>query len=140
MMPAPMPLGPFLVDEGGRLAFRKGAAVEGSPPGFTFLWRNRCFGIELRTGRMFCVVPMGRIPSTSMGAGRREQALQALRALAACIPSDWKLSLLPDHRIQLRATIGMAWPATAAALLTPVYALLMHVAPVLDIMEEAGLG
>ncbi len=140
MIPTPMPLGPFLVDEAGRMAFRKDAAGDGAPPGFTFLWRNRCFGGELRTGRMFCVVPMGRIPSTSTGAGRREQALQALRTLTQCIPHDWKLTLLPDHRIQLRATIAMEWPATAAALLTPVFALLMHVAPVLDVMEEAGLG
>ena len=136
MIPAPMPLGPFLVEEGGRLTFRQ----PGSQPGFTFLWRNRCFAVRLLGEKLSCAVPVGRVPSSSAGGGRRDQAMELLRVLARNLPAGWRIALLPDHRVQLSATLAMDWPATAAALITPIYALLMRAAPVLDVIDEAGLS
>ncbi|MEJ0046639.1 MAG: hypothetical protein WDN04_11355 [Rhodospirillales bacterium] len=56
------------------------------------------------------------------------------------MPAGWHLRLLPDHRIQLETAQDLDWPVTAAALLTPIFELLRSAAPVLDLLEEAGLA
>jgi hypothetical protein len=131
-----MKLGPFLVTDGGKLSFRAPEAEAR----FSFVWRKRCFAIRLHDGRLDSAVPIGRVPSSSAGAERRATALPMLRALSQQFPARWRLSLLPDHRIQLEIAQDLAWPATAAALFTPLFGLVMQVAPVLDLMEEAGLA
>jgi hypothetical protein len=129
-------LGPFLVQENGQLALRQ----PGSEPGFTFMWRGRRFAVRIRQTGMSLSVPVGRLPSTSAGAGRREAATELLRALARHLPSGWGMRLLPDHRIQIDSDQVMDLPATIGGLLTPVVGLLLRVAPVLDLVDECGLA
>ena len=136
MIPTPMPLGPFLVTDGGRLSFR----APDTEARFTFTWHKRCFAIELQGGHLSCAVPVGRLPSTSTGAARRDAAMQLMRALGQHAPASWHLRLLPDHRVQLHTKQDLVWPMTAAALITPIFDLLMQVAPVLDVLDEAGLA
>jgi hypothetical protein len=136
MIASPMPLGPFLVEDGGRLAFRS----QETEPAFSFQWRNRWFQVRLAEKRLRFAVPVGRVPSTASGAGRREAGLALFRILPAALPQGWTLRLLPDHRVQLETEQPMAWPATVAALMTPVFALLMQAAPLLDLMDETGLA
>lgn len=136
MISVPTKLGPFLVDEAGRLSF----LAEGSKPSFTFLWRNRCFRVQLLGGRLAFSVPAGRVPSSAGGQGKREAALAVLRELPRALPKPWSLRLLPDHRLQLSIEQEMPWPATAAALITPVISLLLRCAPMLDLLDESGLG
>jgi hypothetical protein len=136
MIPTPLKLGPFLVDAGGRLGFHN----PDQPPAFSFLWRSRCVSVRLRADSMMFSVPVGRLPSTSAGGGKREAAMALLRALAHNLPAGWRLRLLPDHRIQVDTEHRMDLPTTIAALLTPVVGLLLRAAPLLDLMDENGLA
>jgi hypothetical protein len=136
MIPTHIPLGPFLVTDGGRLNFR----APDTEARFSFTWHKRCFAILLQGGILSCAVPVGRLPSTSSGAARRDAAMQLLRALGQNAPAGWHLRLLPDHRVQLHAQRDLVWPMTAAALITPIFGLLIQVAPVLDVLDEAGLA
>jgi hypothetical protein len=136
MIPDTMPLGPFMVGEGGHLAFRDPA----SEPAFSFLWHNRCFAIRLHAGHLACAVPAGRLPSSTGGTGRRETGVAFLRSLGRLLPEDWRMSLLPDHRIQLETNLPLEWPANIAALIAPIFHLVTHIAPVLDALDEAGLA
>lgn len=131
-----MKLGPFIVGNGGRLTLCDAEA----DPAFSFLWRSRCFAVRVLTDRLTCAVPVGRLPSSVAGAARRDAAVALLRALGRQLPAGWHLSLLPDHRIQLEAGWPMHWPTTAASLITPLFQLLMRAAPLLDILDEAGLA
>lgn len=136
MIASPMPLGPFLVEDGGKLTFRR----KDTAPAFSFQWRGRRFAVRLADQRLNFSVPVGRVPSTSGGAAKREAGLALLKALPAVLPEGWKMRLLPDHRVQLETEQTMEWPTTVAALLTPVIALVMGAAPVLDLLDEADLA
>jgi hypothetical protein len=136
MLASPLPLGPFLVEDGGRLTFRDNTTT----PAFSFQWRGRRFAVRLQGEHLHFAVTVGRVPST-MGAGpRRSGALALLAALRQTVPQGWAMRLLPDHRIQLETDQDLVWPATVAALLTPIIALLLCAAPVIDVMDENGLG
>jgi hypothetical protein len=50
------------------------------------------------------------------------------------------MRLLPDHRIQIETEQTLEWPATVAALMTPIIALVLCAAPVLDLIDENGLA
>jgi hypothetical protein len=89
---------------------------------------------------MLFSVPVGRLPSTSVGGGRRDAAIALLRALARNLPAGWRLGLLPDHRIQIDTEHRMDLPTTIGALLTPVVGLLLSAAPLLDLMDENELA
>jgi hypothetical protein len=133
MFVAPLPIGPFLIEADGRLSLR----VPLTSPGFSFTWRETNFTVKLDdAGQMKLRAIGGRIPSTSDGRGRREQALAILRALPSCLPAAVRLSLLPDHRIQVETDFLHGWPTTAASLITPLVGMLMRVAPVLDLLRE----
>jgi hypothetical protein len=136
MIASPMPLGPFLVGDLGRLDVRR----QDASPGFSFQWRDRRFLVRLAGQRLYFAVPAGRVPSTSAGGGRRAAGLELLRALPAALQPGWSLRLLPDHRIQLETEQPMDWPTTVGALMTPVIALVMDAAPVLDLLDEIGLA
>jgi hypothetical protein len=136
MIAVPIKLGPFLVAEGGRIASHD----PDQPPAFSFLWRGRCFSVRLQAGSISFGVPVGRLPSTSAGGGRREAALALVRALARNLPAGWRLRLLPDHRIQVDTEQRMDLPTTVGALLTPVVGLLLRAAPLLDLMDENELA
>jgi hypothetical protein len=136
MIPLSMPFGPFLITDGGRLSFR----APNTEARFTFSWRKRSFAIVLQGGHLGCAVPVGRLPSTSGGVARRDAAMRLLRALGQHTPAGWHLRLLPDHRVQLHTQQDLTWPNTAAALITPIFGLVMQTAPVIDLLEEAGLA
>jgi hypothetical protein len=130
-----MPIGPFLVAENGDLQLR----VPAPAPVFSFIWRKTCFTVRLSEGLITLRAPAGRIPSTADGPGRREKALAALRALPSCLPANIRLYLLPDHRVQLDMHKELGWPTSASALMAPIVGMLLELAPVLDLMAEAGL-
>jgi len=56
------------------------------------------------------------------------------------LPSGWALRLTPDHRIQIKATENMEWPAHATDLIVPLVRFLLRLAPYLDLMDESELG
>ncbi len=136
MIASPMPLGPFLVEDGGKLTFRR----KDTAPAFSFQWRGRWFAVRMADQLLAFSVPVGRVPSTSAGVAKREAGLALLRALPGGLPEGWRMRLLPDHRVQLETEQAMEWPSTVAALLTPVIALVMAAAPILDLLDEAGLA
>jgi hypothetical protein len=56
------------------------------------------------------------------------------------VPPGWAIRLLPDHRVCLETERALVWPATVAALLTPIIALLLCAAPIIDLVDENGLA
>jgi hypothetical protein len=133
MFVAPLPIGPFLIEADGQLTLR----LPQTRPGFSFTWRETSFTVKLDdAGQMKLRAVGGRIPSTADGRGRRDGALAILRALPSCLPHGVRLSLLPDHRIQIETDFIHGWPTTAASLISPVVGMLMRVAPVLDLLRE----
>ena len=52
------------------------------------------------------------------------------------VPPSVRLSLLPDHRVQIETDFTHGWPTTAASLITPIVGMLLRVAPVLDLLRE----
>ena len=135
MLASSVPLGPFLVDGAGRLAFRHSDTTRG----FGFLWRaNRC-RVRLGGGTLSFTAVIGRLPSTAGGGGQREAALGVLRAVGKVLPAGWRLRLLADHRVQVEVEQALNWPTSMAALLTPVVRLVFCVAPLMELMREAGM-
>jgi len=135
MFVAPMPIGPFLIEETGHLTLR----MPEPAPGFAFSWRGTGFTVKLTEGTLLLRAQAGRVPSTAEGKSRREDALVLLRAVPAILPAGLRLRLLPDHRIQIETEDSLSWPTTASGMLTPIVAMMMRLAPVLDLFEEAGL-
>ncbi len=136
MLAGGVPLGPFIVDHGGRLSFR---SVETSA-GFSFSWRGRRFSALLKQGSVGLTGVLGQVPSSASGAARREAAFAAARALPRYLPTGWALTLTPDHRLQIKAEETMAWPADVTALIVPLVHFLLRMAPYLDLMDDADLG
>ena len=135
MLPGAFPLGPFIVEESGRLSFRSPEHMAG----FSFAWRNRRFSALLKEGTVSLTGALGKVPSSAAGPARREAALALLRALPRALPKGWALRLTADHRIQIRATEPMAWPAHATDLMLPLVRFLLRLAPYLDLMDDAEL-
>ena len=82
----------------------------------------------------------GRVPSSADGRTRRDDALTMLRAMPNVLPAALRLRLLPDYRIQLETRFDVIWPATAGALIAPIVAMLIRLAPAFDLLEETGLA
>jgi hypothetical protein len=136
LLPGAFPLGPFIVEESGKLTFRtpeRGA-------GFSFIWRGRRFSASLQQSSISLTGILGLVPSSAAGAGRREAALANLRALPRALPPGWALRLTPDHRIHIKANESMEWPAHATDLMLPLVRFLLQLAPYLDLMDESELG
>ncbi len=136
MLPGAFPLGPFIVEESGRLSFR--SKEDGA--GISFHWRGRRFSARLGDGGIAFTVILGQVPSSASGPGKREQALAALRGLPRVLPAGWTVHLTPNHRIQLRSAEQMAWPAHLTDLMWPLVRFVLTLAPTLDLLDEAGLG
>lgn len=136
VLPGAFPLGPFLVEGSGKLSFRSPE----STAGFSFSWRGRRFSATLARGSVALSGILGQVPSSAGGPARRETALGVLRALPASLPSGWAIRLTADHRVQIKTTESMEWPAHATDLMLPLVRFLLHLAPYLDLMDEAELG
>jgi hypothetical protein len=136
VLPGAFPLGPFIVEESGKLTFR--SPERGA--GFSFIWRGRRFSASLAQGSISVTGVLGLVPSSAAGPGKRENALASLRVLPRALPSGWALRLTPDHRIHIKAAEPMEWPAHATDLMSPLVQFLLRLAPYLDLMDEAQLG
>lgn len=132
---APIPIGPFLLNQAGQLSL----GVPEAAPCFTFRWRSTFFTVRLSEDGVSLRAQAGRIPSTADGGGKRDGALTLLRALPPLLPADVHMRLLPDYRLQLDTECQPGWPATAASLFAPIVAMLFRLAPALDLLEEGGL-
>ena len=137
MIPAPMPLGPFVVFDNGLL---KPRSPDGGPIRFHFTWRRRGYTVHLTGNEMTCTAGAGRVPSSLAGQDRRNAALAVLRSLPPALPEHCRLRLLPDHRVEIVTMCQAPWPATVTELLTPLVDVLRHTAPVLDLFDEEGVG
>ena len=130
-------LGPFNVAPTGRLSLRDPERQQG----FCVHWRGcSVHALILEGGVGLRAVP-GRVPSTA-GAARalREPLFTVLRNLPAQLPRAWKLSLLPDHRIEVAGEEKLDLPASAIDLIAVITQFLLALAPYLDLMEEIGIG
>ncbi len=138
MLPGAFPLGPFMVEESGKLGFR--SPETGAR--FSFIWRGRRFSAVLRHGSIELAGVLGLVPSSASagGSGQRVAALAALRGLPRALPRGWALRLMPDHRIQIEAAERMEWPAHATDLMLPLVLFLLRLAPFLDLLDENELG
>ena len=134
MLPGAFPLGPFIVEESGRLTFR----APDHSAGFCFAWRGYRFSAQLKEGTVSLTGGLGKVPSSAAGPSRRQDVLALLRALPRTMPKGWALNLTADHRIQVDATEPMAWPAQATDLMQPLVRFLLRLAPYLDLMEEVS--
>jgi hypothetical protein len=142
---SPFKLGPFIVDEEGRLYPR----VPDKVPSFSVCWRDRL--LHLRLSRAAAAgatqlslgvqAVLGRIPSTAeaIGPGRRDEAFALLRNLAPVLPAGWEISLFADHRVRLDLQSGLELPTSATALVTAVTVLLLELAPYLDVLDAEGI-
>ena len=139
---APFKLGPFIVDGAGRLA-------PGTPeemPAFLFRWRQRLVHARLMEGpggerRVALHATLGRVPSTaSMPEGvLRPQGFTLLHWLPRYLPPEWRLVLLPDHRVILDAQPAIVFPITVVSLLTQLTCFLLALSPYLDLLDETGI-
>jgi hypothetical protein len=139
---APFKLGPFTVDSGGRLSPCEPERI----PAFLFRWRDRVMHARLtqvaaEDGRLALQATLGRVPSTAgmSDEARRPRSFAALRWLPRSVPSDWRVSLLADHRVWLETEMRIALPITAAALITEITRFLLVLAPFVDLLDEEGL-
>lgn len=135
-------LGPFLVDPAGGLV----PMEPGTPPRFTFRWRDRLLHASLLPGeapdrQLRLRTRLARVPSSARPheAARREQSFALLRDLHRTLPAAWRLGLAPDHGVVLEATARVAAPMTATSLISEVTVFLLTLAPYLDVLDEAGL-
>ncbi|MBN8893052.1 MAG: hypothetical protein BGP12_17505 [Rhodospirillales bacterium 70-18] len=151
---APFTLGPFTVDDRGRLL----PTDTGRFPAFTVRWRNRAVEVSLARpvtspaaghGGMRGVIAMrtlaGRVPSTAehvpdQAMARRAAVFAALVGMTPLLPAGWRMELLADHSVALTAEAELEMPATATALVSDVTLFLLAAAPYLDLLDESGVG
>jgi hypothetical protein len=136
MLNTPLPLGPFMVQEGGRLMLRR----DDPKPAFWFIWKGRRVDAWLAAGGVSLSIMIGRTPSTARDSAAREPAFALLRALPGTLPTGWSLRLTPEHTIRLQAFEELAWPATVAELIERLVRFLLSASPYLDVADECGLG
>lgn len=139
----PSSLGPFSIDDYGRIAPRHGAEM----PHFLFQWRDRRISARLvdqdGDGRLQLSASLGRVPSSAdsgadPGAGaRRNASFGTLRRFLEILPGEWRVRLLPDHQVRLDSEVALAWPASAVELMAELTRFLLALAPYLDLLDEA---
>ena len=144
-------LGPFTVDDEGRLA-------PSSPedfPAFQVTFRDRVVRARLTRqhelaadgglmGMLALQATLARVPSSAGSGPERTQArppvFAALRWLPRTLPPGWRVALLADHRFMLFSEAAIALPASASELVAAVTSFLLDLAPYLDLIDEGGLG
>ena len=140
---APFEMGPFAVDQEGRLTPRGPNAA----PVFVLRWRDRIVRARLdqRTpviGTLLLSVTLGRVPSTACGpqAAMRPGSFALLHMLPQALPTEWRVLLLPDHRVRLEAEARIELPITAVGLVAELTRFLLALGPYLDVFDEAGIA
>jgi hypothetical protein len=138
---APFALGPFSVDSAGRLA----PCGPDASPAFLFRWRERLVRARITQpdtakGCLHLQVALGRVPSSVRTSAARPDSFSLVRLMAHEFPQDWRVRLLPDHRVRLEAEASLALPITAVALLVEVTRFLLALAPYLDMVDERGMA
>jgi hypothetical protein len=136
MLDTRLPLGPFVIEPGGRLQLRGGD----TRPAFWFLWRDHRVDAKLGAGGVTINMQIGRIPSTIRQPAVREPAFALLRALPGTLPEGWTMRLTPEHTIRVQAFDTVALPATISGLTEPLVRFLLRVSPYLELIEQGGLG
>jgi hypothetical protein len=136
VLPGAFPLGPFLVEESGRLTFRS----PNQEAALSFMWHGRRFSARIVPGRINLTSIIGNVPSTAAGPHRRQPALGCLRALPSVLPPGWAIRLTPDHRVHIDVAETMDWPAHATDLMLPLLRFLLKLGPYLDLLDESELG
>ena len=139
---APFTLGPFEVDSEGRLS----PIEHQASPAFLFRWRDRVVRSHLAltnatTGRLSMQTVVGRIPSTAVTPDEtlRPRSFALLHWLSHGVPTDWQMSLSPDHRVSLKTEMPVELPITAVALVTRITCFALALAPYLDLLDEVGV-
>jgi hypothetical protein len=136
VLPGAFPLGPFLVEESGKLTFRS----PHQEAALSFVWHGRRFSARIVPGRIKLSSVIGHIPSSASGAHRRKPALMCLRELPPLLPAGWALRLSADHRVHVDVMEPMGWPAHATDLMLPLLRFLLQLGPYLDLLDESELG
>jgi hypothetical protein len=137
----PFKLGPFSVDEAGRLSPERRDVA----PGFSVRWRGRVVHARLmqsvaNDGHLHLQSSLGRIPSTASDPMARAACITMLRPLLNALPKDWSVRLLPDHQPQLEVETVVNLPITVTNLVTELTSFLLLLSPYLDLMDQAGVG
>ena len=140
---APFQLGPFSVDQEGRLVPANPAAA---PAAFRFRWHDRTVHARLAQadasgGRLTLQVTLARIRSTASTPDEtlRPRSFTLLRWLPTAVPQGWRVSLLADHRVWLETDRPIDVPITAVGLITEVTRFGLELAPILELMDQVGL-
>jgi hypothetical protein len=132
----PITLGSFAVARDGALQPRRA----GSHPAIRFAWRGRACEAALTGDAVQLAAIAARVPSTAEPGVDRPGAFAELAALPRSLPSGWRLSLLPDHRIRLEACAPLEAPPTATALITLMVRFALALDPYLDRLDSACAG
>lgn len=134
---APFKLGPFLIDAQGRLSLKDPAAR----PAFVFRWHRRLIRAWLDQGRLVLQMTLGRVRSSASAKDEtlRPRSFALLHWLQRIAPPNWRLALLPDHRVWLETSTAIELPVTAACLVTAITCFALELSPYLDLLDEIGL-
>lgn len=143
---SPFTLGPFSVDETGRLF----PTTEGRFPTFSLRWRQHLVEaamerIEGQRGTLVLTVRAGWVGSTAddppaVSQPRRERTFGAVQALASLLPTGWRMHLGADHAIRLKCQAPLDMPVGAVTLLAEVTTALLAAAPYLEVLTEVGVA
>ena len=142
---APFKLGPFTVDQGGRLS----PWDSGTTPAFLFRWHSRVVRSRLILSDavadglvLHAEVALGRVPSTAgvSDETQRPRSFALVHWLERVMPAGWRVRLAPDHGVWLEAQVPIGLPITAVALLTKISCFALDLAPYLDLLDETGVS
>lgn len=129
-------VGGFIVDGEGQMRLR----TPEHPPLLSFAWRDCSITAKVETERLLLSATLGRVPSSAVDPKRRESVFSGLRILPRKVPENWRLRLLPDHRLVMEAEEELSAPMTISALIAPVTRFLLELAPYMDALAELGVG
>ena len=125
-------LGPFAVDDDGRISPRAGSAA----PRIRFAWRGRACEAQLEGGRLRLSAQAGRIPSTAEPGADRGWTVREIGGMAR--GEEVALRVLPDHRLRLEKEAPPG--ATASALIAEMVRFALALDPYLERLDSAGAG
>jgi hypothetical protein len=106
-----------------------------------FAWRGRRCEAALGPAGLSLAAVAGRVPSTADRGADRSQAFRTLAGLPRDLPPEWRLRLLPDHRILLETAMPMAPATTATGLVAAMVRFVLALDPYLDRLDaDCGLS